>query len=74
MKTRSIYLSAIVNESEKLTRLINTVLDSAKIEQEEKQYHMRTINLSTVVEKAVDAMKYWLKENGFEIVVEIERG
>jgi signal transduction histidine kinase len=67
------YLSIIVNESERLTRLINTVLDCSKIEQDEKQYHMRTINLSTVIEKAVDAMKYWLKENGFEIVAEIEQ-
>ncbi|UCE23295.1 MAG: hypothetical protein JSU74_08290, partial [Candidatus Zixiibacteriota bacterium] len=67
------YLSAIVNESDKLTRLINTVLDSSKIEQEEKQYHMRTINLSTVVEKAVDAMTYWLREDGFVIVVDIEK-
>lgn len=66
------YLSIIVNESERLTRLINTVLDSSKIEQEEKQYHMHTINLSTVIEKAADAMKYWLKENGFEIVLDIE--
>ncbi|UCG60738.1 MAG: GHKL domain-containing protein [Candidatus Zixiibacteriota bacterium] len=66
------YLSVIVNESERLSRLINTVLDASKIEQEDKQYHMRTIDLSGVVEKAVDAMTYWLKENGFEIAVDIE--
>jgi len=67
------YLSIIVNESERLTRLINTVLDSSKIEQEKKQYHMHTINLSTVIEKAADAMKYWLKENGFEVALDIEQ-
>ncbi|UCD64461.1 MAG: HAMP domain-containing histidine kinase [Candidatus Zixiibacteriota bacterium] len=66
------YLSVIVNESDKLTRLINTVLDSSKIEQEEQQYHMHSVNFSTVVEKAVDAVAYWLKENGFAVVVDIE--
>jgi signal transduction histidine kinase len=64
------YLSVIVNESERLTRLINTVLDFSKIEQDEKQYHMHTVNLSKVIEKAADAMKYWLKENGFEIIID----
>jgi two-component system phosphate regulon sensor histidine kinase PhoR len=67
------YLSVIVNESERLTRLINTVLDASKIDLEEKQYHMRTVNLSVIVRKAVNAMSYWLKENGFEIIVEIEQ-
>lgn len=67
------YLSIIVNESERLTRLINTVLDFSKIEQGEKQYHMHTVNLSKVIENAADAMKYWLKENGFEIIIDTEK-
>ncbi len=61
------YLSTIVSESERLTRLINTVLDFSKIEQGEKQYHMVSVNLSSIVENALAAMNYWLKEHGFKV-------
>ncbi len=68
------YLSVIVNESERLTRLINTVLDFSKIEQGEKQYGMEKINLSLIVERALNAMTYWLKEHGFSIHTNIQKG
>ena len=68
------YLSIIVNESERLTRLINTVLDFSKIEQGEKQYHLEDINLSHIVARALAALEYWLKEHGFLIHTEIEPG
>ena len=66
------YLSVIVSESERLTRLINTVLDFSKIEQGEKQYHMKQVNLSQIVDKALSAMEYWLKAHGFEVTADIE--
>jgi signal transduction histidine kinase len=66
------YLNVIVNETERLTRLVNTVLDFSKIEQGEKQYHFNKINLSNIVERAVGAMKYWLKENEFKIKMDID--
>jgi signal transduction histidine kinase len=66
------YLSIIVNESARLTRLINNVLDFSKIEKNKKEYQFEFINLSDVVQSAVDSMAYWLKEQGFKIEVKIE--
>ena len=66
------YLSIIVDESERLTRLINNVLDFSKIEQGEKQYRFESMNLSQVVEKAVNTLGYWLKAQGFHITSDIE--
>lgn len=66
------YLSIIVNESARLTRLINTVLEFSKIEKGKKQYYFKTINLSEVIESAVKAMEYFIKENGFELKAEID--
>lgn len=66
------YLSIIVNESARLTRLINTVLDFSKIEKGKKQYYFKAINLSEVIESAVKAMEYFIKENGFELKTEID--
>jgi two-component system phosphate regulon sensor histidine kinase PhoR len=61
-----------VNESERLTRLINTVLDISKIDLGEKHYLMEPINLSSVLQKALAAFEYWMKEQGFKITVDIE--
>lgn len=66
------YLSIIVKESERLTRLINTVLDFSKIKQGEKQYHMEPVNLSLIVERALSAVEYWLKEQGFQTILDVE--
>ena len=68
------YLSIIVNEAERLTRLINTVLDFSKIERGQKLYRMGRINLSEVVTSALDAMRYTLEEQGFKLEAEIESG
>jgi len=68
------YLSVIVHESERLTRLINTVLDFSKIEQNEKRYTMEKIDLSQVVEHGLSAIAYYLKEQGFTVSTEIRPG
>lgn len=71
-KEQQEYLSIIVNESARLTRLINNVLDFSKIEKNKKEYFFEFINLSDVVHSAVNSMAYWLKEQGFKINVKVE--
>ena len=51
---------------------INTVLDISKIDLGEKHYLMEPINLSNVLQKALAAFEYWMKEQGFKITVDIE--
>jgi signal transduction histidine kinase len=55
-----------------LTRLINTILDFSKIEKGKKQYYFKAINLSEVIQSAIKAMEYFIKENGFELKAEID--
>ncbi|MFC2089020.1 ATP-binding protein, partial [Calditrichota bacterium] len=71
-KEQQEYLSIIVNESARLTRLINNVLDFSKIEKNKKEYHFELINLSEVIQSAINSMAYWLEEQGFKIEVKIE--
>jgi signal transduction histidine kinase len=66
------YLEIIVNESERLTRLINTVLDFSKIERGQKQYQMKSTNITEVAKSALKAMDYTFKEQGFQLNVELE--
>jgi signal transduction histidine kinase len=66
------YLDTIVNESERLTRLLNNVLDFSKIEQGRKTYHLAPTSLAEVVRTAARALEYPLAQQGFELQVEVE--
>jgi len=52
------FLNVIDGESDKLRRLIDNILDYARIEKGMKTYAQKSINLSQVVNKAVESMKY----------------
>jgi signal transduction histidine kinase len=71
---RDEYLDIIINESERLTRLLNNVLDFSKIEQGKKTYHLAPTSLAEVARAAVRAMEYPLAQQGFELRVEVENG
>ncbi len=65
------FLGTIVSESERLTRLLNNVLDFSKIEQGKKRYNPVPTSLADVVQAAARAMRYPLSQEGFDLHVEI---
>jgi len=71
-KMREEYLDTIVNESERLTRLLNNVLDFSKIEEGRRIYHPKQASLAEIVRAAARAMKYPLSQQGFELHVDLE--
>jgi signal transduction histidine kinase len=70
--TRNEYIETIVNESERLTRLVDNVLDFSKIEQGKKIYRLRPTPLPEVVRSAARAMQYPLAQQGFHLDVTID--
>ena len=66
------YLDTIVNESERLTRLLNNVLDFSSIESGNKTYRLEPQPLTTVVRAAAKAMEYPLAQQGFELRLAID--
>jgi signal transduction histidine kinase len=71
-RTRAEYLDTIVNESERLARLVDNVLDFSKIEQGKKIYRLRPTSLAGVADSAVRAMQYPLLQQGFKLRLSIE--
>jgi len=65
--TRSEYLETIVNESERLARLVDNVLDFSKIEQGKKIYRLRPARIEDVAGAAVRAMQFPLAQAGFRL-------
>jgi signal transduction histidine kinase len=73
-QTQAEYLDTIVNESQRLTRLLNNVLDFSKIEKGKKIYRPQPASLSEVIKAAARAMEYPLSQHGFKLNVEVEEG
>jgi len=65
------FLDIIVKESERLTRLINQVLDQAKIESEGAEWTTERVHLNEVVEEALSSTSQLFHENAIELEIEI---
>lgn len=59
------YLRIITVEAERLTRLINNVLDFAKLERRQKRFDKRTLDLHAVIERVWDCHEMHLRDAGF---------
>jgi hypothetical protein len=68
-ETTSDYLKAIVSDSERLTRLVDSVLEFSRIEQGRKTYHLQETRLDDVVWSAAKTVEYPLSQLGFTLTI-----
>ncbi|MBS0353487.1 MAG: histidine kinase [Proteobacteria bacterium] len=68
---RTRFLGIIVSETERLTRLVNQVLDMAKLESGHAEWHNGEVNLVDVVEQAVAATSQLFKDKKVELDVQL---
>jgi len=68
---RKRFLGILVSETERLSRLVNQVLDLAKIESGGADWHNEQIPLADVVQQAVAASEQLLKAQGIELRLEL---
>ena len=68
-ETTSEYLRTIVSESERLGRLVDSVLEFSRIEQGRKIYQMHVTRLDDVVRAAARTMEYPLSQLGFTLEI-----
>jgi len=61
------FLQIISAEAARLTRLINNVLDFARIDRGEKKYNMASCDLAAVVRDILDTYRPHLESNGFKV-------
>ena len=71
---RAEFLKIIVDESERLGRLVNQVLDMAKIESGQGEWHSAEVDLRRLVGDAVKATGELVRARGAEIVIEAPDG
>lgn len=61
------YLRIITLEAERLTRLINNVLDFAKLDSNRKSYDKHPLDLFPVIERVWESQQLHLQEQGFKL-------
>jgi signal transduction histidine kinase len=66
------YFDIMTAETERLTRLIDNVLDFARIEQGKKRYTMRPCNLVSLTAGIMESQRARLESNGFEVQLLVE--
>jgi signal transduction histidine kinase len=59
------YYRIVRKESERLTALINNILDFSRIEAGKKEYEFRETDLSSLVRDTMDSYRYQIEQNGF---------
>jgi signal transduction histidine kinase len=73
-QVRQEYLDTIVHESERLTRLLNNVLDFSKIETGRMIYRPAPASLADTVRAAARMVQYPLNQQGFRLNIKIDDG
>jgi two-component system phosphate regulon sensor histidine kinase PhoR len=65
------YLATILGETERLSRLVNRILNFARMEAGRKPYHLAPLDLNTVAREVTDTYRRQLDEAGFTLTLNL---
>ena len=68
------YYRIIRKESERLTALINNILDFSRIEAGRKEYEFRETDIADLVRNTLDSYRYQIEQQGFTFEEKIDSG
>lgn len=76
MSTRKVNkgLDTIISEGERLTELINDLLDIAKIESGKVEWKMEPISVAEIIERAIALTSSSFEQYGLELISDVEDG
>jgi signal transduction histidine kinase len=63
------YLKTIIGESERLSRLVEGVLEFSRLEQSKRTYRFEPVPLNEVIQAAAQGIRFALEQNGFDLRV-----
>lgn len=66
-------LEIITGESDRLSRMVNNLLDVSRIENGLKEYHFENCSLNEIIDTVVKKMSYLIKKHGFRLHYSVSR-
>lgn len=73
-ETRKGFYLIIKRESERLSRLIDDVLDLSKIRAGKIEWHLKKLHSASVIQKAIDVVSCLMQKKDLRLVTQIETG
>ncbi|WP_263365814.1 sensor histidine kinase [Edaphobacter bradus] len=70
---RQEYYEIIRKESERLTSLINNILDFSRIESGKKEYSFRETDVADLVRSTLESYRFEIEQNGFQFEEKIDK-
>ncbi|MCB1049573.1 MAG: HAMP domain-containing histidine kinase, partial [Acidobacteria bacterium] len=67
-----LYYHYIHSETNRLTRLVQNILDFARIERGEFNLIKKNVNFAELVEETVESWRFWMEENGMNLIFHAE--
>ncbi len=61
------YYKVIGQESERLTHLVNNILNFSRIEAGKKEFHLQETDLNAIVERVLESYQFHLQNEGFRV-------
>ncbi|MBL8489814.1 MAG: histidine kinase [Rhodocyclaceae bacterium] len=74
LEERKRFLGIIVNETERLTRLINQILDLAKLESGRAEWTSGDVDLVEVVRESTESLSQLYREKGVQLAMDLPEG
>lgn len=71
---RQEYYATITAESERLTRLINNVMEHGRLRRGQRPAHLQSVEVGSVVREVAELMAPHIEEEGFDLDLAIEPG
>lgn len=71
-KAKREYYDLIHNESERMGRLVNNLLDFASLEKDRKRKYFEKTDISALVNEGLEAYRYELQKEGFQLSSDID--
>lgn len=65
------YYRVISQETERLTHLVNNILNFSRMEAGKKQYNFQSTEINELVRKVLENYDFHLRQNGFEVKIEL---
>ena len=66
------YFRIIGQESERLTHLINNILNFSRIESGKKEYHYQQVDLNKTIQKLLEMYNYHIQNEGFKLTTVLD--